>query len=476
MDARLLILAATFGLFIASLIAFVVVLVRSRRPLPAPSTQLPWNALPAAPVETVDTSLAGLTVEPSAESPSAALLTPLRAGQWIPPEEPAPAEQLPSVALEERIASFEPAPEIPEPAFAAPHYQVWEVGDGATSTENAASEPIAAPEPVVVPEPVVAPEPVVVPEPVAVPEPIAAPEPVAVPEPVVAPEPVVVPEPVAVPEADVVPPVWVPPSVPEVVPAADVVAPPLPEPVAAPAVAAVADVGTARPFTSTEDDFSAEIAALLPSIADVERSVPRPAPNPVQPPGPAPVPAVAATPASPSIEVEAIPVPPVTIPVIPEPVAPASVVEAPVITVPVVPVVPDVPDVPPIEAVVQPRPVAAPVAQREDRPIAVVAPRPEPVAEPVAEIPVAPVPSRPRAVVRAFDGSEVVDVVQVPATRAASPFGTQDREVHSEDLVMAAPVEMWFGDARIGVKAGTPTYDRFRKYADVLLADLKASR
>jgi hypothetical protein len=38
---------------------------------------------------------------------------------------------------------------------------------------------------------------------------------------------------------------------------------------------------------------------------------------------------------------------------------------------------------------------------------------------------------------------------------------------------MVAPVEMWFGEARVGVRAGTKTYAQFRKYADVLLGDLK---
>jgi hypothetical protein len=38
---------------------------------------------------------------------------------------------------------------------------------------------------------------------------------------------------------------------------------------------------------------------------------------------------------------------------------------------------------------------------------------------------------------------------------------------------MVAPIEMWFGDARIGVKAGTKTYAQFRKYADVLIDGLK---
>ena len=40
---------------------------------------------------------------------------------------------------------------------------------------------------------------------------------------------------------------------------------------------------------------------------------------------------------------------------------------------------------------------------------------------------------------------------------------------------MAAPVEMWFGDARVGVEPGTETYDQFRKYADELFDDLKAA-
>jgi hypothetical protein len=44
------------------------------------------------------------------------------------------------------------------------------------------------------------------------------------------------------------------------------------------------------------------------------------------------------------------------------------------------------------------------------------------------------------------------------------------------DLVLETPVEMWFGDARVGVKPGSATYERFRKYADVLFADLNESR
>jgi hypothetical protein len=41
---------------------------------------------------------------------------------------------------------------------------------------------------------------------------------------------------------------------------------------------------------------------------------------------------------------------------------------------------------------------------------------------------------------------------------------------------MVAPVEMWFGDYRVGVKSGSKTHAQFRKYADALLNDLKGDR
>ncbi|MEI7815217.1 MAG: hypothetical protein WCJ13_10585, partial [Coriobacteriia bacterium] len=40
---------------------------------------------------------------------------------------------------------------------------------------------------------------------------------------------------------------------------------------------------------------------------------------------------------------------------------------------------------------------------------------------------------------------------------------------------MVAPVAMCFGEYRVGVKAGSNTHAQFRKYADALLADLKAA-
>lgn len=516
MDARLLILAATFGLFIASLVVFVVVLARPRRPLPAPATQLPWNALPAAPVEEVDTSLAGLNVELSAESPSAALLTPLRAGQWIPPDEPAPAEQLQTVALDGRIAAFEPVPEIPEPAFASPQYESWEIGlDPAAVATPAvpqasatlpiqpsipevhaevadavvpavATPPASVPVPAPIPEPISAPAPAPISEPM--PAPVPEPVPAPIPEPMPAPLPAPAPIPMAIPEPEIVPaptqepapaleqppvaevvlepspvaissieepavaPVWVPPSTPDATVVPEVPAAiEMPQPPIVPAAPPV----SAAPVA--EDDFSAEIAALLPSIADVERSVRPQAPVPVAVPvpDPLPVPIAVPTPAPIPTPVVSAPEP---VPAVAPPSA-ASVYE------------------PAQGPVPEQRPVAEPAPVREERPVAVVAPeQPATPVVPATPDPLVSRPSRPRAVVRAFDGADVVDVVQIPAARAAAPATSDERTQLGTDMVLAAPVEMWFGDARVGVKAGTPTYDRFRKYADVLLADLKASR
>ena len=57
-----------------------------------------WPALPPAPDRVLDTSLAGLDLDLDPNSPSAALLTPLRVGNWQPPVEPAPSGRLGAAA------------------------------------------------------------------------------------------------------------------------------------------------------------------------------------------------------------------------------------------------------------------------------------------------------------------------------------------------------------------------------------------
>jgi hypothetical protein len=62
-----------------------------------------------------------------------------------------------------------------------------------------------------------------------------------------------------------------------------------------------------------------------------------------------------------------------------------------------------------------------------------------------------------------------------PAERPrATVGGTRQDAAPKHELV--APVEMWFGDDRVGVKPGSRTYDLFQKYARVLFDDLQRSK
>ncbi|HSK46536.1 MAG TPA: hypothetical protein VLA05_00855 [Coriobacteriia bacterium] len=56
------------------------------------------------------------------------------------------------------------------------------------------------------------------------------------------------------------------------------------------------------------------------------------------------------------------------------------------------------------------------------------------------------------------------------------PAPTEDSGCERREYAMHTPVEIWFGDARVGVRDGTQTSRHFRKYADRLLADLKAAQ
>jgi hypothetical protein len=98
-------------------------------------------------------------------------------------------------------------------------------------------------------------------------------------------------------------------------------------------------------------------------------------------------------------------------------------------------------------------------------------PRPESVARAVS--------ARPRVRVRVHSRDEATQqAVRSPVTGVElvmSPHSSR-RDAVDPYLSMAAPIEMWFGDSRVGVKPGTATFDRFRKYADVLLADVKGAR
>ena len=123
-------------------------------------------------------------------------------------------------------------------------------------------------------------------------------------------------------------------------------------------------------------------------------------------------------------------------------------------------------------------PVSAPtsvLAADRPRPAAVIRPlRTEIVPTPAPAPPSTP-PVRPRAHVRGSLDSVLPTGGDSAVQQSGLQTSLQDVGLRSQApvVVMVAPVEMWFGDARIGVKAGTKTYAQFRKYADVLIDGLK---
>jgi hypothetical protein len=150
-DSRLFILLAAVALVLVAFVALAVSLTgwsRHRKTKALGADLDAWHAPSALPTEKVDVSLEGLTLEVAPDSPSASLLSPLRTGDWQPPEEPAPAAYLPAVSLAERTKQFSsPAPAVvpAEASYDAP---------------KSAPKPTPAPVPAPAPEPEAAPQPI----------------------------------------------------------------------------------------------------------------------------------------------------------------------------------------------------------------------------------------------------------------------------------------------------------------------------
>ena len=109
MDNRILILGGALFFVVVALGLLVVALSRASRVRRAASLedeQSAWHADAKPPTHTVDTSLEGLELKVAPESPSAALLQPLRMGDWQPPAEPAPVAHLAPASLEHRLKGF----------------------------------------------------------------------------------------------------------------------------------------------------------------------------------------------------------------------------------------------------------------------------------------------------------------------------------------------------------------------------------
>jgi hypothetical protein len=84
---------------------------------------------------------------------------------------------------------------------------------------------------------------------------------------------------------------------------------------------------------------------------------------------------------------------------------------------------------------------------------------------------------RPRAVVRVSIETMAGDPGSAeiaPPVSSASMVESTGR-AHAQELIMAAPIEIWFGEQRVGVKKGTRTYDQFQSYADALFQELRSA-
>jgi len=86
-------------------------------------------------------------------------------------------------------------------------------------------------------------------------------------------------------------------------------------------------------------------------------------------------------------------------------------------------------------------------------------------------------------VTAAWDESEYPDpelaalIAALEEVRGETGFaGGATKRGHVPEFVLAAPVELWFGESRVGVRSGTDTCLRFKRIADALLIDLNASK
>ncbi len=436
MDTRLIILAVAFALVVVSIIVLVVSLVRARRGDELPDAPMPgvaeWPMLNPAPGDPVAQRLAdGPFAEPSGGM-AAVLSQPLRTGTWRPDsagpvDVPAPSSGdywdslVDEPGLLVRDTGGAPAPSVPAPPTSAatpapPHVQA--PSDHSEVATSVMPVSVAATTPEIGADPDGdhlddAIDRLWIQNLVAE---LETPESQVVTAPVPAPAPVVAPEP-AVEPAVVAPPAPAPEPAPEPV----VVAPPAPEP----------------------------------------EPAPEPAPEPVVVAAPVPAPVVAPEPA-----VVAAPVPAPVVAPEPEPELSAEEGMAEILAS-FAPVAPR-----PRPATVVPAEPVAPAI--EERPRVAQSVRPPESQRPVATVTPAPVPAQTTPSDAQAQATPAVPGVEATVQRPRSRI----RDISAADVPeheLVAPVEMWFGDARVGVKPGSKTYDRFQRIAKVLFDDLRAS-
>ncbi|MDP2234540.1 MAG: hypothetical protein Q8K89_12950 [Actinomycetota bacterium] len=268
------------------------------------------------------------------------------------------------------------------------------------------------------------PVPPAVPEPAPEREPVSAPEPVAMSGPVLAPEPVAVLEPVAVPVTVPEPVVWSMPA-PPLASELESRIPPVEAPSAMPLEHRIPEVGPPEPPTAS----TAEPAAPLLLSAAEFASAPEPESAPESPPAPEPV-------------------------LVPAPAQAAAAVLNPE----------------DLDAVLWESMLRTQQTAIEQASVSL------PASAPIAGFADAMVPTPPASEPLGYTGVSIEPTLDAPPAPVPPAALEADPRSDVQEHVLVAPVEMWFGDARVGVKPGTRTYDQFLRYADVLLADLKVAK
>lgn len=99
-------------------------------------------------------------------------------------------------------------------------------------------------------------------------------------------------------------------------------------------------------------------------------------------------------------------------------------------------------------------------------------PEPEPEPEPQPEPPPKPAPELAPEPLPAPE-PEPAPLPEPEPEPEPLPAPEPEPEPEPEPYTPVAPVEMWFGEARVGVKQGSRTYDLLVGYAQVIIDDFK---
>jgi hypothetical protein len=447
MDYRLYILAGSFLFLLVSLVLLLVAMVRSRRspqqPEPAPAES--WPMLNPAPQE-IDERIRETFAEPTT-GVAAVLNEPIRTGAWQP-ETPrrtlrtdGRADYWDALVDEPTQLVRDDVPSPPAAPAAGPAVAETAPAGVTKPSDEAAPEPVSEPTPTPRPDAAITPQP--------------APAPTTTPMD-------------SRPET----------SVADEGPVKDV---------AAVVERATQDAEIDHLIEELVEPAASALEGTAPAAtqADAGESEPTPEPTPPSAPSSPTPPSVPASTRSQdhlADDGEGEVAPDMTPPL--EFVSPANGLAVSAVTPPTAPRPASVPSPPPAAGA-----ASVEVAKAEaPAPPAPPQARPAPAAPPVSATEPEPRPktASPARTARvtgvSAQGGHAAPGSDVPSARRQAPLRDTPRAtVAAEspekvpDHELVAPVEMWFGEDRVGVKPGSRTYDLFQKYAAVLFDDLKRS-